>query len=134
MPDVRDEMSLGRMVKLLVGRLDQDGMELPFRNQEPWHLLFYTLKKEQMAEGKPEFLDELVFAWDGPSPNCEELSEYLTGLHITGNVSGLNPRFDVIAVNKDRAARWVNDLEQLNADAKSYIAHAVGLAREEFAV
>ena len=43
-----DEMTLGRMVKLLVAMLhkdkDKDKVPLPFRDQEPWHQLFYALK------------------------------------------------------------------------------------------
>ncbi len=132
MPNVRDEISLGRMVTLLVAKLHKDKVPLPFRNQEPWNLLFYTLKMEPTAPGKPNFLSELVFDWDGPSPKCEELSEFLNGLHITANVSGHNPRFDLISVDDDDATRWLQDLEQLDRDSKSFVLRAAEIARSEF--
>ena len=73
-----------------------------------------------------------MFDWDGPYPKCEELSEFLNGLHITGNVSGLNPRFDLISVDDDDATRWLQDLDQLDPDSKSFVSHAAELACEEF--
>ena len=87
---------------------------------------------EPAVSGKPKFLSELVFDWDGPSPKCEELSEYLNGLHITANVSGLNPRFDLFSVDSDDVTYWLQDLEQLDPDSKSFVLHAAELARSEF--
>ncbi len=117
---------------LLVANLNKDEVPLPFRNQEPWHLLFYALKMEPDTPEKPNFLSELVFDWDGPSPKCEEISEFLNGLHITANVSGLNPRFDLITVDDDDAASWLQDLEQLDQVSKSFVLHATEIARNEF--
>lgn len=129
-----DEMTLGRMVKLLVAMLhkDKDKVPLPFRDQEPWHQLFYALKVGTVEPGKPEFFSELVFDWDGPSPKCQELSEYLNGLHVTGSVAGLNPGFEEISVNSDDATRWLKELKQLDQDVKSFVMGAAELARSEF--
>lgn len=132
MQNTNDEMSLGGIVMLLVANLDRDDVPLPFRYQEPWHLLFYALKVEPDAPGKPEFLRELVFDWDGSTPKCEELSEFLNGLHITANVSGHNPRFDLISVDDDDASSWMQDFEQLDRDSKAFVLHATEIARSEF--
>ncbi len=132
MQNAKEEISLGRIIMLLVAKLDRDDVPLPFRNQVSWHLLFYTLKMEPDAPGKPNFLSELVFDWDGPSPKCEELSEFLNGLHITANVSGRNPRFDLISVDDDDATRWLEDFEQLDRDSKSFVLRAAEIARDEF--
>lgn len=132
MQNGKDEMSLGRIIMLLVAKLHRDKVPLPFRNQEPWHLLFYTLKMKPDTPGKPIFFSELVFDWDGPSPKCEELSEFLNGLHITANVSGHNPRFDLISVDDDDATRWLQDFEHLDRDSKSFILGAEEIARSEF--
>lgn len=132
MPNARDNLSLGKMVTILAGKLHQAGVELPFRNQVPWHLLFYTLKMEQAVPEEAEFIRELEFDWDGPFPKCEALSEYLNGFHITANVSGLNPSFDYFQVNDDDATRWSQDLEQLGENTRTFILQAVDLARIEF--
>ena len=132
MLNAKSEISLGRTIMLVIAKLGKEKVPLPFRNQEPWHLLFYTLKMESDASGRPNFLSELVFDWDGPSPKCEEVSEFLNGLHITANVSGLNPRFDLISVDDDDAIRWLQDFEQLDRDSKSFVLRAAEIARNEF--
>jgi len=132
MQNVSEEMSLGTLVTLLVADLHRKKMPLPFRNQEPWHQLCYALKMNTEIPGKPKFLDELVFDWDGPYPKCEELSEFLNGLHITANVSGLNPGFNFIRVKDDDAARWSSELESLDPAAKSFVSHAAQIAVQEF--
>ena len=132
MPSAKDEMSLGRMVTLLVADLHKDNVGLPLRNQEPWHLLFYRLKKALDMPDRPEFLDDLVFDWDGPYPKCDELSEFLNGLHISANVSAHNPSFGFISVDDDDAARWSEELGRLDPGVKTFVERATVFAREEF--
>jgi len=125
------EMSLGQFVKQLAGRLQEDGIALPFKNQMPWHLLFYELRKYP-SEGKPQFLDTLVFDWDAPYPKCQELAEFLSALHFTASASARNPRFDVISVDHTTAERWSRITDQGDPRLKTFVIHAVSLAKKEF--
>ena len=112
MPNANLDMPLGEMIKVLVATLHKKNVPLPFKNQKPWHLLFYSLKKQPAGPGKPPFLDELVFDWDGPYPKCEELTDYLNALHETANVSAFNPSFDFISVDDADATRWSRNLRR----------------------
>lgn len=132
MPNANVGMSLGKMVTVLVAALHKQDVRLPFKDQEPWHLLFYSLKTRPAAPGKPPFLDELVFDWDGPYPKCEDLADFLNGLHVTANVSALNPHFDAITVDDADADRWWQDFNGLDSNSQSFVTQAVDLARREF--
>ncbi|MCH9052429.1 MAG: hypothetical protein IIA72_15345 [Proteobacteria bacterium] len=132
MPDVIRDMSLGQLVKQLAALLQKREVALPFKNQEPWHLLFYELSKLPPNPGKPEFLNELVFDWDAPQPKCQELSDFLQALHFTANVSARNPRFDVINVDPDVADRWSQPLDPGNRELEQFLDTAVELACKEF--
>jgi hypothetical protein len=127
------ELSLGQFTKQLAALLQKRGMQLPFKNQRPWHLLFYELKKRPAGVGKPKFLDELRFDWDAPYPKCQELSEFLNALHFTASVSARNPHFDVISVSPEVADRWAQSASQDDPNLKSFIGDAVALAEKEFA-
>jgi hypothetical protein len=126
------EVSLGEMVKLLAAKLHQEEVALPFKNQKPWHMLFYALKSQQVGSDKPHFLDDLVFDWDAPYPRCEELSEFLNALHVTANVSAHNPHFDVISVNDADADRWLAGIGDMDTSSSSFLQHATNLARLKF--
>jgi hypothetical protein len=126
------DLSLGQFVKQLAALLQKKNMQLPFKNQRPWHLLFYELKKQPTVTGKPKFLDELIFNWDAPYPKCEQLSEFLNALHFTASVSARNPHFDVISVAPEVADRWAKNADEDDADLKSFLNAAVNLAEKEF--
>lgn len=132
MASTNSDISLGRMVTAIVAALHRQEVVLPFKNQKPWHLLFYSLKAQPVAPGKPSFLGELVFDWDGPYPKCEELADFLNALHVTANVSALNPHFDAITVADADADRWSRVLADLDGNSRSFVARAVELARQEF--
>jgi hypothetical protein len=127
-----EEMSLGQFVKQLAALLQQKGVELPFKNQKSWHMLFYELKKLPVSPGRPKFLDELPFDWDAPYPKCQQSSEFLNALHFTASVSARNPLFDVIHVAPDVAERWAKNVNQ-DPDLKQFISNAAILAEKEFA-
>jgi hypothetical protein len=98
-------LSLGQFVKLLSAKVvlsesdDADSKgDLPFRNEKAWHLLFYRLKKVA-SPGRPEFLDDLFFDWDGRYPKCRQLSEYLHALHWNASLSA--------AKANSRALGWI---------------------------
>jgi hypothetical protein len=126
------EMSLSEFVKQLAALLQKRNVRLPFKNQRPWHMLFYELKKRPVAPGRPNFLDELRFDWDAPYPKCQQLSEFLNALHFTASVSARNPHFDVISVAPDVADRWANNADQDDPDLKQFINGASALAEKEF--
>ncbi|HXY98808.1 MAG TPA: hypothetical protein VEI03_02325 [Stellaceae bacterium] len=132
--DASAGMSLGEMVKLLAATLHKNRVPLPFKNQKPWHLLLYTLKMEGPKPDRPKFLDDLVFDWDGPFPTCEELSSFLNALHFTANVSGHNPRFNLVSVDDADAERWLKDFDKMGANSKSFVERAAELASREFTV
>lgn len=131
MPNTSSEVSLGKMVKLLAATLHRDKRLLPFKDQKPWHELFYDLKSKP-SRGKPGFIDELVFDWDGPYPTCMELSEFLNALHFTANVTAHNPRFEVISVDDDDANRWLQELNGVSTGFKTFLKRAVAIAHERF--
>lgn len=126
------EISLGQFVKQLVGRLQQEDVAIPLRNQEPWHALFYELARMPNA-GRPTFLDEIIFDWDSPYPKCRELSEFLSALHFTASASARNPRFDTISVDTETAQRWSAQVDEDEEDLKAFVGRAVDLASKEFA-
>jgi len=124
---------MGQFVRLLAALVQQKGQKLPFKNQEAWHLLFYELKKNKAGPGRPKFLDTLRFDWDGASPKCQQLSEFLNALHFTASVSGHNPGFAVIEIAPEIADQWTKSLDPNDSDAKKYVNDAVALAEREFA-
>jgi hypothetical protein len=130
---LREEISLGQFIKQLSALLQKSGVQLPFKNQTPWHVLFYELTKKPEAPGKPRFLDQLRFDWDAPYPKCQELSEFLNALHFTASVSARNPRFDVISVPSEVAERWAQRADEDDPDLKRFVTDAVILAKQEFA-
>jgi hypothetical protein len=100
-PMTAAEVSLGEYVKLLLLELQNKKIPMPFQNEEKWHTLFYRAKKEYKEAGRPSFLDELRFDWDGPYPRSQDLSEYLQTLHWNGFVSVANPSYDRLSVDAD---------------------------------
>ena len=133
MVDTSRDISLGQFVKQLTALLQIKEVELPLKNQRPWHLLFYELAELPDSPEKPKFLDELIFDWDAPYPKCRELSEFLQALHFTASVSARNPRFDSITVDSTVANRWSERYEQDDPDLKTFIGRAVEFAEREFA-
>jgi hypothetical protein len=127
------ELSLGQFVKQLAALLQQKEVQLPFKNQKPWHVLFYELKKQSAAPGRPKFFDELTFDWDAPYPKCQQLSEFLNALHFTASVSARNPHFDVITLSPEVAERWAQSTDQDDPELKGFVHSAVVLAENEFA-
>jgi hypothetical protein len=126
------DITLGQFVKQLAALLQKKNVQLPFKNQRPWHLLFYELKKLPASSGKPKFLDDLRFDWDSPYPKCQELSEFLNALHFTASVSARNPHFDVISVSEEVAERWAETVNEDNPDVKQFVGNAMTLAEDEF--
>jgi len=100
-----NDISLGEFVKQLTVRIHNSKVSMPFKEEQPWHLLFYKLKREKMR-GKPEFFGHLRFDWDGRYPRSRELSEYIHALHFTGCVGASNPSYDEISLNPKLGELW----------------------------
>jgi hypothetical protein len=129
--NMAQQISLGEFVKLLAALLHQRGVKMPFRNEQPWHLLFYELSKTNIPQ-KPEFLEHLRFDWDGSYPKSQELSEFLQALHWTASVSASNPHYDIITLPEELATIWTTEFERLNDEIQQLIQRAAERAQEEF--
>lgn len=126
------ELTLGDFVKVIAVRINEEGMALPFKEEAPWHFLFYELKKAPIATGKPAFLDKLRFDWDGPYPRCQELSDFIQALHWTGSVTVGNPSYDRIILNPDLSAKWKEEAQAFTPDISGLLGEGVEIAKREF--
>jgi len=99
-----EDMSLGDFVQQILVLLNDE--KLHFRQERPWHELLYRLKTDPDQQGKPQFLRELFFDWNGPYPRSRELSEYLHGLHWTGCLSAPNPTYDSFTLKPEVRQIW----------------------------
>ena len=125
-------MALGDFVKDLVALLHQENIKMPFDDENPWHELFYELKKHPERTEGFRFLENLQFDWDGPYPKCQELSDFLHALHWNASVSALNPRFDSISLIDDIAELWAKRIDKLSAEDKAFLFIALSQAKERF--
>ena len=98
--------NLGDFVKEMAALMKDAHLRLPLKDERPWHLLFFDLKRDRQVAGRPAFLDRLVFDWDGPSPKCQELSEFIHALHWNANVTASNPTYETLTLSEDVANRW----------------------------
>jgi len=126
-------LSLGDFIKQLTARLQGEGIPIPFKNERPWHFLFYELKKERDLPGWPRFLDQLLFDWDGPYPRSRELSAFLHALHWNASVSANNPHYETIELPDSVADLWQQRIGGLDKDARQFLDETVRRARAEFA-
>jgi len=125
-----EDMTLGDFVQQLLLQLSSE--ELHFRNERPCHELFYRLKTEPDREGKPHFLKDLFFDWNGPYPRSQELSEYLHGLHWTGCLSAPNPTYDRFTLSSEVGNIWRQG--EVEPSLLKFMAEAGKEARDELIV
>jgi len=125
-------LSLGDFVKQLALLMNEDKLDMPFKEETPWHLLFYRLKKNTKAKGRPEFFDTLRFDWDAPYPKCQELSDFIQALHWTGTVIAVNPTYEKIILQEKVGELWSNMRQGIDSETVGFLEHALSLAREEF--
>lgn len=133
MPIAVGTVTLGQVVRQLAAKLAERNVPLPLKNQKPWHELFYRLAQMQDNEGKPAFLKRLVFDWDSPYPQCQQLSEFLEALHSTASASANNPRFNTITIDDDHVKRWSEQFAQFERPLQQFVERATSLATEKFA-
>jgi len=125
------DISLGQFLEQLVLRFDRDKVTMPLRDEKPWHVFFYSLKKSPEKAGKPTFLKEMLFDWDGPYPRSPELADQINAMHWTGCVKAANPQYDEITLNGTVKRVWSQ--AKLEKDLSKFVGSAVRLARREFA-
>lgn len=126
-----DDVTLGGFVKQLTLRMQAENLVMLFKDEAPWHLLFYQLKKTD-APAKPVFLQTLRFDWDGPYPRCKELSEFIQALHWTGSVAATNPSYERITLQDDVRKIWERDAEGLSPELRAFLDTGVEYARQQF--
>ena len=98
--------TLGDFVKELAVLMRDADLQLPLKDERPWHILFFHLKQDRNVEGRPAFFDNLVFDWDGPAPKCQELSEFIHALHWNATVTANNPTYEAIQLSNEIADLW----------------------------
>lgn len=124
-------VSLGDFVKQLAVLMDNSGLVMLFKEEKPWHVLFYRLKGDSTA-GKPQFFKDLRFDWDGPYPKSQELSSFIQALHWTGAVGAVNPSYERIVLHPEMSKLWSDRSSDVPQQTQEFLNHAVTLAKEEF--
>jgi len=124
------DMTLGDFVQQLLVQLGGDA-ELHFKDERPWHELFYKLKTDPDAPGKPTFFETLFFDWNGAYPKCLELSEYLHALHWTGCMAAANPGYDLFKLNPEVEALWHGEV---SVELQQFMLVAADIARPRLTV
>ncbi len=126
----RADISLGEFVKQLTVRIKKANLPMPFKDEAPWHLLFYKLKQEKLA-GTPVFLETMRFDWDGSYPRSQELSNYIHALHFTGCVAASNPSYDQMSLNPDLETIWAS--QQLESELLQFVDQVMDRVKSDFA-
>src|ERR1700732_1603380 len=114
------KMSLGEFVKQLAVLMNESGLVMLFKEEKPWHSLFYRLKKDSF-ENKPEFLRDLRFDWDGPYPRSQELSRFIQALHWTGAVGAVTPSYERIVLRPEMSELWSSQFSGLSPTGKDFL-------------
>ncbi len=123
------DITLGDFVQQLLIQLGP--RELHFKDERPWHELFYSFKTEPDVADKPQFLRNLFFDWNGEYPKSRELSEYLHALHWTGCMTAANPAYDSVKLNQEVGDLWRTELDP---GLRTFIAQAAQRAETQLAV
>ena len=130
MSDRDIDIELSEFVIRLAALLAREDVTMPFENEAPWHLLFYDLKRLDKP-GRPTFLDDLIFDWDGPYPKSQDLSRFLHTLHWTV-ASVDNPTYRVLRLPPRTAELWYSRYENSRPELKAFLDMAHSRARERF--
>ena len=125
-----EDISLGEFVKQLTVRIHDARLPMPFKDEEPWHTLFYRLKQEDVP-GKPAFFAGLRFDWDALYPRSQELSEYIHAHHFTGCVAASNPSYDEMSLNPKLGQIWSS--QKPEGDLSKFLDYAMERVKTQFA-
>ncbi len=127
----KNQMTLGELVKYLAALLAEKEVPMPFKDEEPWHVLFHQLQGEN-RDWKPDFLKSLIFDWGGPFPKSKDLSRYLQLLHVTGCVGVTNPSYRQMELSEGLQKLWHSQVEKLPEPQRKFVEHAASLAQGSF--
>lgn len=125
-----EDLTLGDVVRQLALLMEEKGVVLVFKNEEPWHLLFFRMKGE-LKDG-PAFLNRLRFDADNRYPRCRELSEFLHALHTTCTAGVENPSYDELELDSKVTELWKKEQSCLGPETKAFLSRSLEIAREEF--
>jgi hypothetical protein len=123
-----NDVTLGDFVQQLLVKLEKK--ELSFKDERPWHEFFYSLKIGPEIPGKPRFLTNLFFDWNGEYPKCQELSEYLHALHWSGCMTASNPGYDKFRLNEAVGRLWDKPVDD---ELKIFLGQTAEAARNDLA-
>jgi hypothetical protein len=126
------QYSLGDIVRQLALLMRDNGIVMVYKNEAPWHYLFYRLKKETTGESRPAFLNRLRFDADGHYPRSRELSEFLHGLHTACTVRVPNPSYEEITLQPRVTRVWEEARKGLDNQTKEFLEKGLAIAKEEF--
>ncbi|MFI5107796.1 MAG: hypothetical protein ACHP78_03005 [Terriglobales bacterium] len=126
------EVTLGDFVKQLAALMSRgEGTVLLFKDETPWHLLFYHLQNQELP-GKPQFLANLRFDWLGPKPKCRELSRYIQWLHLTECVGTQNPSYETMVLDPELRELWLEQAQQQPKELVQFLQTAAELGKQQF--
>jgi hypothetical protein len=125
------QLTLGGFIKQLAVRMQDSDIEMSFKDDRPWHMLFYKLRDEFRSQGST-FLGTMHFDWDGPYPKSQDVSDFIQGLHWTGSVSALNPTYERIIVPPVVQKAWKAEGANLEEGDKILLARGLEIAEKEF--
>jgi hypothetical protein len=126
-----DLMTLATFLKQIAVGVSEQNVSLPLRDQSAWHKLLYELKQSD-APGKPAFLNELWFDWDGPLPEAPDVTDFLARLHWNGSISADNPRYEVATLPEPVCQLWRDQAPAIQGDEAAFLVKAVDQAARQF--
>lgn len=123
-------MTLGEFVKYIIASAFVKGVSIPYEDERAWHLLLYKLKQRELCD-QFSFIKSLRFDWNGRTPKCRELSEYLHALHLTGSVSAKNPEYaTILPTDPDR---WLAYRDSVSGqEGEEFLGTVEQMAEETF--
>ena len=125
-----EDLTLGDAVRQLALLMRDAGMVLVFKDEEPWHWLFFRIKEE--LKDAPQSLSRLRFDADNRYPRSRELSEFLHALHTTFAAGVENPSYDELALDPKVAQLWEKEQQALSSEAKDFLQRGLQIATDEF--
>lgn len=100
-------LHVANFLRVLVAELNNRGLQLTYRNREPWHRAAYEFWRRATEKGlRPPEVKALTFEWDGPYPTSPELDEVLDTFHECGVFTLRNPQFQQVQLDTETVARW----------------------------
>ena len=112
-----ENISLFDFGKSLIANLKLNRSSVPNENSS-WHRLFYDLGDEEKG-GKPRFLDNIWFNWDGSYPKSPELSEFFQALNVVHLARSRDGK--KIILDKNTIVSWLNRFDSYSPELREYL-------------